>query len=81
MHAALVVSNLPPCRLRLSCRRVSGRVKVRFTADGTTVAEDVFAPQTNSPLWTSVQWYPEWKIFQGSYRGERGGPAAGGARP
>lgn len=70
MHAALVVSNLPPCRLRLSYGRVSGRVKVRFTADGTTVAEDVFAPQTNSPLWTSVQWYPEWKIFQGSYRGE-----------
>lgn len=70
LQAAVIISNLPPCQMALSYGRVSGRVKIRFTADGETVAEDVLVPQTNSPLWKAVKWYPSWKIFQGSYLGE-----------
>ncbi|MGN0846475.1 MAG: cellulase family glycosylhydrolase [Kiritimatiellia bacterium] len=69
LHAPFIVSNLPPCTLKLTYGRVSGAVTVRVTADGRTVAEDSFAPQTNSPLWTAVQWFPAWKIFQGGYLG------------
>ena len=44
-------------------------VKVRFTADGKTVAEAVFDPKPGAPDWNGVKYYPEWKIHQGSYTG------------
>jgi hypothetical protein len=44
-------------------------VKVRFAADGKTVAEAAFDPKPDAPNWKGVQYYPEWKIHQGSYTG------------
>ncbi len=69
MQAACVVSNLPPCTVRVEYGRVSGRVEVCFTADGAIVKDEVFTPQMDNPLWKGVQWYPDWQIFQGNYQG------------
>ena len=69
LRAPLEVSNVPPCRVSARWDRVSGPVKVRFTADGKTVAESVFDPKPGAPGWNGVKYYPEWKIHQGSYTG------------
>ena len=67
--APLEVVNVPPCCVSARWNRVSGPVKVRFTADGKTVAESVFDPKPDAPDWNGVKYYPEWKIHQGSYTG------------
>lgn len=70
LRAPLEVNGVPPCRVTVRWDRVSGPVKVRFTADGKTVAEPVFDPKPGSPNWNGVKYYPEWRIHQGTYKGE-----------
>ena len=67
LRAPLEVRDLPPCRVAVRWGRVSGEVKVRFTADGRTVAEAVFDPKSGAPGWDDVKYYPQWRIHQGSY--------------
>jgi len=69
LRAPLEVGNLPPCRVVARWNRVSGTVKVRFAADGQTVAEPVFEPKPDMPDWKDVKYYPEWRIHQGTYTG------------
>ena len=66
LRAPLEVRDLPPCRVAVRWGRVSGEVKVRFTADGRTVAEAVFDPKSGAPGWEDVKYYPQWRIHQGS---------------
>ena len=69
MRVPFVVSNLPPCRVCLSYRRVSDEVNVAFTADGREVANATLRPTANDPAWSNVKYFPRWKISQGTYNG------------
>ena len=69
LRAPFIIRNLPPCRVRLTYRRVSGDVAVAFTADGRQVACAELHPAENDPAWTNVKYYPQWKITQGTYNG------------
>ena len=80
MRTPFVVSNLPPCTVSVTYGRVSGRVKVRCAADGRTVAEEVFTPAQDAPNWEDVSWYPQWRIFQGTYTGTTVLPLPQGAK-
>lgn len=67
LRAPLEVRDLPPCHVAARWGRVSGKVKVRFTADGRTVAEAVLDPKPGAPGWEDVKYHPQWRIHQGSF--------------
>ena len=69
MHTTLEILDVPPCRATIGYGNVSGRVTVRFAADGVPLKDVTLEPKQGAPDWGNVRYYPEWHVSQGCYKG------------
>ena len=60
---------MPPCKATIGYGNVSGKVTVRFAADGVPLKDVTLEPKQGAPDWGSVRYYPEWHVSQGCYKG------------
>lgn len=70
MNCPIEILDVPPCYVSCRYGRVSGKVTIRFCADGCVVRTETLEPQRDDPKWKKFEFDARWQLCRGEYVGK-----------